>query len=37
MPFFFGLMVGFYAGLGIGWIVDFIWFPGGQGHYLYGV
>ncbi len=37
MPFFFGLMVGFYTGLGIAWIVDAIWFPGGQGHYLYGV
>ena len=37
MPVFFGLMVGYYTGLGIAWIVDFIWFPGGQGHYLYGV
>ena len=37
MPFFFGLMIGYYAGLGLAWIVDFIWFPGGQGHYLYGV
>jgi hypothetical protein len=37
LPFFFGLMVGFYTGLGIAWIVDFFWFPGGQGHYLYGV
>ena len=37
LPFFFGLMIGFYLGLGIAWIVDAIWFPGGQGHYLYGV
>ena len=37
LPFFFGLMLGYYTGLGIAWIVDFIWFPGGQGHYLYGV
>ena len=37
MPVFFGVMVGFYAGLGVAWIVDLIWFPGGQGHYLYGV
>jgi hypothetical protein len=37
LPLFFGLMLGYYAGLGVCWVVDFVWFPGGQGHYLYGV
>jgi len=34
-PFFFGLIVGFFTGTGISFVVDMIWFPG-QGHAIYG-
>ena len=32
-PFFFGLTLGYFAGVGVSFVVDFIWFPG-QGHSL---
>ncbi len=34
-PFFFGIIVGFFIGTGISFVVDMIWFPG-QGHRVYG-
>ena len=34
-PFFFGLIVGYFTGCGISFLVDMIWFPG-QGHAIYG-
>ncbi|MCK5118929.1 MAG: hypothetical protein KAQ78_05070, partial [Candidatus Latescibacteria bacterium] len=34
-PFFFGLIVGSFVGVGISFAVDMIWFPG-QGHNVYG-
>lgn len=34
-PFFFGLMLGYFAGAGISFLIDIIWFPG-QGHPIYG-
>ena len=34
-PFFFGLVVGYVAGVGISSIVDTIWFPG-EGHWTHG-
>ncbi len=34
-PFFFGLIVGSFVGVGISFAVDMIWFPG-QGHEIYG-
>lgn len=34
-PFFFGLIVGSFVGVGISFAVDLIWFPG-QGHEIYG-
>ena len=30
-PFFIGLVVGFFLGMGFSFVVDWIWFPG-QGH-----
>jgi hypothetical protein len=33
-PFFLGMLVGYIAGVGLNFLVDFIWFPG-QGHMLY--
>ena len=37
LPFFYGLIVGFVAALGVSFLVDVIWFPGlGQGHYVHG-
>jgi hypothetical protein len=32
-PLFYGLMLGYFVGVGISFIVDLIWFPG-QGHSL---
>jgi len=34
-PFFIGLILGFFAGAGLSFFVDMIWFPG-AGHVLYG-
>ena len=34
-PFFVGIILGFFTGVGISFVVDMIWFPG-QGHPLYG-
>jgi len=34
-PFFFGLIVGAFFGVGISFVVDLIWFPG-RGHEIYG-
>ena len=34
-PFFLGLIVGYFTGCGISFVVDMIWFPG-QGHAIYG-
>lgn len=34
-PFFFGLIVGSFFGVGVSFLVDVIWFPG-QGHEVYG-
>lgn len=35
-PFFFGLILGYFTGVAISNIIDFIWFSG-QGHWLYGL
>ncbi len=34
-PFFFGLVVGYVAGVGISSIVDYVWFPS-EGHWTHG-
>ena len=34
-PFFMGVILGFFAGVGVSFLVDVIWFPG-AGHVLYG-
>jgi len=34
-PFFIGLILGFFAGAGVSFLVDMAWFPG-EGHMLYG-
>jgi len=35
-PLFLGLILGYFTGVAISNIIDFIWFPG-QGHWLYGL
>lgn len=35
-PLFFGLILGYFAGVALSNLIDFIWFPG-QGHWLYGL
>ena len=35
-PLFYGLIVGFVLALGISFLVDVLFFPAGQGHYLHG-
>lgn len=34
-PFFIGIILGYFTGIGLSFIIDMIWFPG-QGHPLYG-
>ena len=34
-PFFIGIILGYFTGIGVSFIIDMIWFPG-QGHPLYG-
>ena len=34
-PLFLGFVVGFFAGMGVSFFADMIWFPG-QGHQIYG-
>jgi len=34
-PFFIGLILGYFTGIGVSFVIDMIWFPG-QGHPLYG-
>jgi hypothetical protein len=34
-PFFIGIILGYFTGIGISFVIDMIWFPG-QGHSLYG-
>ena len=31
IPFFLGLMLGYFGGVAVSFVVDFIWFPG-EGH-----
>ena len=35
-PFFLGLILGYFSGVAVSIVIDFIWFPG-QGHWLYGL
>ncbi len=35
VPFFIGVILGYFTGIGISFVIDMIWFPG-QGHPLYG-
>lgn len=35
VPFFIGVILGYFSGIGISFVVDMLWFPG-QGHPLYG-
>ncbi|MGA1197693.1 MAG: DUF6785 family protein, partial [Candidatus Latescibacterota bacterium] len=35
-PFFLGIILGGFAGMGVSFIIDVIWFPG-EGHRLYGI
>jgi len=35
-PFFLGLILGYFTGVAVANVIDFIWFPG-QGHWLYGL
>ena len=34
-PFFMGVILGFFTGVGVSFLVDVFWFPG-EGHVLYG-
>ena len=34
-PFFLGIILGFFVGVGVSFVIDVIWFPG-HGHSLYG-
>ena len=34
-PFFIGIILGYFTGIGLSFVIDMIWFPG-QGHPLYG-
>ena len=35
-PYFYGLIVGYVFSAGTSFLVDYIWFPQGQGHYIHG-
>lgn len=35
-PFFLGMILGGFAGMGVSFVIDLIWFPG-EGHRLYGI
>ena len=35
LPFFIGLILGYFTAIGLSFFIDMIWFPG-QGHPLYG-
>ena len=36
-PFFYGVILGGFTGMGVSFVMDMIWFSGGDGHRLYGI